>query len=40
LPVSKWTEAILQALEVALERLAKGETAREVFPEMFGEEGR
>jgi len=40
LPVSKWTEAILQALEVALERLAKGETAREVFPEMYGEEGR
>ncbi len=40
LPVSKWTEAILQALEVALERLAKGETAREVFPEMYGEDAR
>lgn len=40
LPISKWTEAILQALEVALERLAKGETAREVFPEMYGEEAR
>ncbi len=40
LPISKWTEAILQALEVALERLSKGETAREVFPEMYGEDAR
>jgi len=35
LPVQQWTENILEALETALQRLAKGETPQQVFPEMF-----
>lgn len=35
LPLSKWTTSINQALEVAIQRLSKGETPEQVFPEIF-----
>lgn len=39
IPIKGWTEAILQALEGALERMVNGSTPQEEFPEMYGENG-
>ncbi|MCL4735359.1 MAG: recombinase RecT [Candidatus Omnitrophica bacterium] len=36
LPVEKWSEAIIQALEDVLSELSRGETPEDVFPGIFG----